>query len=136
MVLNIVKLLFTTLCFIGLHSVPNLIVMLFNLLYPVSIVGFHFKGCVFGRESMKTQPTEDWRLCISTNILWRGCTYNKVLEYNLLIRLRVQLYLYSGIKYCKVVIYNIVFCWLIFRAKFDCNVVQSFVPYIYCGIQL
>ena len=24
---------------------------------------------------------------------------------------------------CKVVIYNIVFCWLIFRAKFDCNVI-------------
>ena len=62
--------------------------------------------------------------------------YNKVLRYNLLIRLRVQLYLYSGIKYCKVVIYNIVFCWLIFRAKFDCNVVQSFVSYIYCGISL
>ena len=37
---------------------------------------------------------------------------------------------------CKVVIYNIVFCWLIFRAKFDCNVIQSFVPCIYCGISL
>ena len=37
---------------------------------------------------------------------------------------------------CKVVLYNIVFSWLIFRAKFDCNVVQSFVPYIYCGISL
>ena len=38
--------------------------------------------------------------------------------------------------YCKVVIYNIVFCWLIFWAKFDCNVIQSFVPCIYCGISL
>ena len=37
---------------------------------------------------------------------------------------------------CKVVIYNIMFCWLIFCAKFDCNVVQSFVPCIYCGISL
>ena len=38
--------------------------------------------------------------------------------------------------FCKVVIYNIVFCWLIFCAKFDCNVIQSFVPCIYCGISL
>ena len=28
-----------------------------------------------------------------------GCMYNKVLEYNLLIRPRVQLYSYSGIEY-------------------------------------
>ena len=34
---------------------------------------------------------------------------------------------------CKVVIYNIVFCWLIFRAKFDCNVIQSFVPEFIVG---
>ena len=38
-------------------------------------------------------------LYIITNILWRGCMYNKVLGYNLLIRPRVQLYLYSDIKY-------------------------------------
>ena len=38
-------------------------------------------------------------LCITTNILWMGYMYNKVLEYNLLIKPRVQLYLYSGIKY-------------------------------------
>ena len=38
-------------------------------------------------------------LCITTNILWRSCMHNKVLGYNLLIRPRVQLYLYSGIKY-------------------------------------
>ena len=43
---EIVKMLFTTLCFVGLYSVPNLIVMLFNLLYLVFIVGFHCKGCV------------------------------------------------------------------------------------------
>ena len=35
---------------------------------------------------------------------------------------------------CKVVIYNYVFCWLLFRAKFDGNFIQSFIPYIYCGI--
>ena len=38
-------------------------------------------------------------LCITTNILRRGCMYNKVLGYNLLIRPRMQLYLYYGIKY-------------------------------------
>ena len=53
------KLLFTTLCFVGLHSVPNLIVILFNLLYPVFIVGFHCKGCVLERECVKTQAIED-----------------------------------------------------------------------------
>ena len=36
----------------------------------------------------------------------------------------------------KVVIYNIEFCWLIFCAKFDCNVIQFFVPCIYYGISL
>ena len=54
-----VKLLFTTLCFVGLYSVPNLIVILFNLLYPIFIVGFHCKGCVLERESVKTQATEN-----------------------------------------------------------------------------
>ena len=54
-----VKLLFITLCFVGLYSVPNLIVMLFNLLYPVFIVRFHCKGCVLERESVKTQATGD-----------------------------------------------------------------------------
>ena len=55
------KLLFTTLCFVGLYSVPNLIVMFFNVLYPVCIVGFHCKDCVLERESVKTQATEDKR---------------------------------------------------------------------------
>ena len=44
-----VKLLFTTTCFVGFYSVPNLIVIIFNLLYPVCIVGFHCKGCVIER---------------------------------------------------------------------------------------
>ena len=34
----------------------------------------------------------------------------------------------------KVVIYNCVFCWLLFYAKFYCNFIQFFVPCIYCGI--
>ena len=40
---------------------PNLIVILFNLLYPVFIVGFNCKGCVRERESVcvKTQAIED-----------------------------------------------------------------------------
>ena len=48
--LLIVKLLFTTLCFVGLYFVPNLIVMLFNILYPIFIVGYHYKGCMLERE--------------------------------------------------------------------------------------
>ena len=28
---------------------PNLIIIIFNLLYPVFIVGFHYKGCVIER---------------------------------------------------------------------------------------
>ena len=41
---------------------PNLIVILFNLLYPVFIVGFNCKGCVIEREYMKTQAIEDKRV--------------------------------------------------------------------------
>ena len=44
-----VKLLFTTICFVGFYSVLNLIVIIFNLLYPIFIVGFHCKGCVIER---------------------------------------------------------------------------------------
>ena len=39
-------------------------------------------------------------LCITTNILWRGYMYNKVLRYNLLIRPRVQ--------YIYIVVLNII----------------------------
>ena len=70
-----VKLLFTTTCFVGFYSVPNLIVIIFNLLYPVCIVGFHCKGCVIERvvwrlKHLKTE--EDFagisRLSISRSI--------------------------------------------------------------------
>ena len=37
-------------CFVGFNSVPNLIIILFNLLYPIFIVGFNCKGCVIERE--------------------------------------------------------------------------------------
>ena len=39
----------------------NLIAILFNLLYPVFIVGLYCKGCVIEREHVKTQATKDWR---------------------------------------------------------------------------
>ena len=41
--------------FVGFYFVPNLIVIMFNLLYLVFIVGFICKGCVWERESVKTQ---------------------------------------------------------------------------------
>ena len=41
--------------FVGFNSMPNLIVIMFNLLYPVSYVGFVCKGCVWERKSV-------WRL--------------------------------------------------------------------------
>ena len=41
---------------------PNLIVIIFNLVYPVFIVGCDCKGCVLERESVKTQVSEARRL--------------------------------------------------------------------------
>ena len=49
-------------CFVGFNFVPNLIVILFNLLYPIFIVGFNCKGCVIERECVKTQVTKDRRV--------------------------------------------------------------------------
>ena len=48
--------------FVGFYSVPNLIVSLFNLVYPVFIVGCDCKGCVLEKESVKTQASEARRL--------------------------------------------------------------------------
>ena len=42
--------------FVGFYSVPNLIIIIVNLLYPVFIVEFIFKGCVCERE----------RVCVKT----------------------------------------------------------------------
>ena len=47
---EIIKLWFTNMYFVGFYSVPNLIVIIFNLLYLVFIVGFNCKGCVLERE--------------------------------------------------------------------------------------
>ena len=58
-------------CFVGFYFVPNLIVILFNLLYLVFIVGFNCKGCVIERERerervcVKTQTIEDRRVFAS-----------------------------------------------------------------------
>ena len=49
-------------CFVGFYFVPNLIVIIFNLLYLVFIMGFNCKGCVIERESVKTQVIEDKRV--------------------------------------------------------------------------
>ena len=53
-------------CLAGFNSVPNLIIILFNLLYPVFIVRFNCKGCVIERESVKTQTIEDRRVFTSS----------------------------------------------------------------------
>ena len=49
-------------CFVGFNSIPNLIVILFNILYHVFIVGFNCKSCIIKREYMKTQAIEDIRV--------------------------------------------------------------------------
>ena len=46
---------------------PKLIVIIFNLVYPVFIVGFNCKGCVLERESVKTQASEDRRLLVGVS---------------------------------------------------------------------
>ena len=51
---------------VGFYFVPNLIVILFNLLYPVFIVGFVCKGCVIERESVKTQAIEARRFLMGS----------------------------------------------------------------------
>ena len=48
--------------YVGFNFVPNLIVILFNLLYPVFIVGLYCKNCVIEREYVKTQAIEDRRV--------------------------------------------------------------------------
>ena len=50
--------------FVGFYSVPNLIVILFNLMYPVFVVGIYCKGCTIVRESVKTQEIEAMRVFV------------------------------------------------------------------------
>ena len=56
-------------CFVGFNVVQNLIVILFNLLYLVFIVGFNCKGCVIEREYVKTQAIEDRRVFVGSSQL-------------------------------------------------------------------
>ena len=53
---------------------PNLIVIIFNLLYPVFIVGFDCKGCVLERECVKTQAIEARRVLTGSSriSIWRS----------------------------------------------------------------
>ena len=46
--------------FIGFYSVPNFIVIIFNLMYPVLFVGFHCKGCMWEKECEDSGQIEDW----------------------------------------------------------------------------
>ena len=39
---------------------PNLIVIMFNLMYPVLFMGFHCKGCVREREC---EDSSTWLKC-------------------------------------------------------------------------
>ena len=48
--------------FVRFYSVPNLIVILFNFMYPVFVVGIYCKSCVIVRESVKTQAIEAIRV--------------------------------------------------------------------------
>ena len=48
--------------FVGFYSVLNLIVIIFNLVYPVFIVGCDCKCCVLERECVKAQASEARRL--------------------------------------------------------------------------
>ena len=55
--------------FVGFYSVPNLIVILFNLMYSVFVVGIYCKGCVIVRESVKTQAIEARRVFVGISRL-------------------------------------------------------------------
>ena len=57
--------------YVGFYSVPNLIVILFNLLYPVFIIGFDCKGCVIERKCVcvKTQAIEARRFLAGSSRL-------------------------------------------------------------------
>ena len=61
--LTSVKLWFTKMLFVGFYFVPNLIVIISNLLYPVLNVGFDCKGCVIERERESVcEDSSYWRL--------------------------------------------------------------------------
>ena len=55
--------------FVGFYSVPNLILILFNLMYLVFVVGIYCKGYVIMRESVKTQAIEARRVFVGISRL-------------------------------------------------------------------
>ena len=55
--------------YVGFYSVPNLIVILFNLIYLVFVVRIYCKGCVIVRESVKTQAIETKKVFASISRL-------------------------------------------------------------------
>ena len=55
--------------FVGFYSLSNLIVILFNLMYPIFIVGFDCKNCVLEKESVKTQAIEARRVLVGISRL-------------------------------------------------------------------
>ena len=55
--------------FVGFNSMKNLIVILFNILYLIFIIGLYCKGCVIERECVKTQAIEDRRVFTSSSRL-------------------------------------------------------------------
>ena len=48
--------------FVDFYFLPNFIVILFNLMYPVFVVGIYCKGYVIVRESVKIQAIEARRI--------------------------------------------------------------------------
>ena len=54
---------------VGFYFVSNLIVIVFNLLYPIFIMGFDCENCVIERESVKTQAIEDRRFLVGSSQL-------------------------------------------------------------------
>ena len=61
-----VKLWFTNMYSVGFYFVPNLIVIIFNLLYPVFIMGFDCMGCMIEREC---EDLSNWSQKISCRYL-------------------------------------------------------------------
>ena len=71
-----VKLWFTTMYLVDFYSVSNLIVILFNFLYPVFIMDFDCKSCVIERESV-------WRLkLLKTEEVFVGISQFSILQSN------------------------------------------------------
>ena len=54
-------------CFVGFNFVSNLIVILFNFLYHIFLVGLYCKGSVIEREYVKTQAIEDRRVFVGSS---------------------------------------------------------------------